>query len=53
MSVQAAAGGAAGTAAVLAVNQKIAPKDVSVPQLRDALLANGAILTTGKKWNYT
>jgi len=46
-------GEAAGTAAVLAVNQKIAPKDVSVPQLRDALLANGAILTTGKKWNYT
>ena len=46
-------GEAAGTAAVLAVNQEIAPKDVSVPQLRDALLANGAILTTGKKWNYT
>ena len=46
-------GEAAGTAAVLAVNQKIAPKDVSVPQLRGALLANGAILTTGKKWNYT
>jgi hypothetical protein len=46
-------GEAAGTAAVLAVNQKIAPKDVSVPQLRDTLLANGAILTTGKRWNYT
>ncbi len=45
-------GEAAGTAAALAVRQGIDPKDVSVPELREKLLANGAILTTGKKWDW-
>lgn len=46
-------GEAAGTAAAMAVKHGIDPKDVSVPELRSTLLANGAILTTGKKWDYT
>ena len=45
-------GEAAGTAAALAVKNNIAPKDVDIMLLRNALLSNGAILTTGKKWKY-
>ena len=45
-------GEAAGTAAAIAVKEGIDPKDVSVAQLQETLLANGAILTTGKKWDY-
>lgn len=46
-------GEAAGTAAALAIRQGIDPKDVSIPELRETLLDNHAILTTGKKWDYT
>lgn len=45
-------GEAAGTAAALAVKQGIEPKDVSVQELKETLLAKGAILTTGKKWDW-
>ena len=45
-------GEAAGVAASLAVKKGIDPKDVAIPELREALLAKGAILTTGKKWDW-
>jgi hypothetical protein len=45
-------GEASGTAAALAVKGEIAPKDVDISVLRNTLLSNGAILTTGKKWKY-
>lgn len=45
-------GEAAGTAAALAIRQHIDPKDVDIQELKQTLLANGVILTTGKKWNY-
>ena len=46
-------GEAAGTAAAMAVQQGIDPKDVALPALREKLLANNVILTTGEKWDYT
>ena len=45
-------GEAAGTAAALAIQQGIDPKDVAPAQLREKLLDNNAILTTGKKWDW-
>ena len=45
-------GEAAGTAAALSVSQGIDPKDLPIPLLRETLLANRAILTTGKKWDW-
>lgn len=46
-------GEAAGTAAALALQTKVDPKDVDITLLRETLLNNNAILTTGKKWDYT
>ena len=46
-------GEAAGTAAALALQTKCDPKDVDITLLRQTLLNKGAILTTGKKWDYT
>lgn len=43
-------GEAAGTAAALAVQWSTAPKDIAPAVLREKLLENNAILTTGKKW---
>ena len=45
-------GEAAGTAAALALRKGIAPKDIDPEELRKILLANHAILTTGKKWDW-
>ncbi len=46
-------GEAAGTAAALSLQTKCDPKDLDITLLRQTLLKNNAILTTGKKWNYT
>jgi len=45
-------GEAAGTAAALAVQQGVEPGEVAPSVLREKLLANNAILHTGKKWNW-